>query len=361
MTVLLSELSNTDIDWMVGVGERQTVTAGTALVAPGTTPNAVYLLLNGSLSLAIPPAAHGHGAMSTMNDPCGEQEITRLIQGEIVGETPLFNIRPIAVVRAIEESMVLSIPQHQLATKLRHDVSFSAHFYRAIALILSERLRQILEKPGQLNLATNQPVKEALFVFGELWDSDIDWLVAVGYLQKFAAGQTLIQAGRPVDALHIILDGLVSVNKHEMDDNNLLTLCFECMDAKAQSQTVVARVSKGEMGGMSSFLDFRPLPVTLQAVNEALVLTIPRSQLVSKLQQDMGFASRFYRILAIQLTDILQTVMSQMGCSHQSYSEDRGMDDDMEYDDELNMESLQNISHGAARFNWMLKRLGVGS
>lgn len=362
MAVVLSELSNTDIDWMVGVGEKQTLAPGTALVQPNISPNAVYLLLMGSLSLSIPPtASHGHsnGMVDAMEDGCEEQEIIRLNQGEIVGEAPLFNLRSIAVVRAVESSMVLSIPQHQLLAKLRQDVGFSAHFYRAIALILAERLRQILEKPGQHHLSSNQPVKEALVVFGELWDSDIDWFTAVGRLEKISAGEVLIQAGRPVDALYIILDGLISVNKSEQD-NDLMSLCFECTEAQAKSQVTVARSTKGEMAGMASFLDFRPLPVTLKAVNESLVLAIPRQQLISKLQQDMGFASRFYRVLAIQLTTMLQMVMGQMGCSQHAYSDEQGMDDDMNYDDELNLDSLQQLSQGAARFNWMLNRLGIG-
>jgi bacteriocin-type transport-associated protein len=295
-----------------------------------------------------------------MESGCEEQEITRLYQGEIIGEAPLFNLRSLAVVRAVEQSMVLAIPQQRLLTKLRQDVVFSAHFYRAIALILAERLRQIIEKPGQRNLMPNQPVKEALFVFGELWDSDVDWLTAVGHLQKIPAGEVLIQAGRPVDALYIILDGLLSVNKSD-NDNDLISLCFECSEAQAKSQVVVARSTKGELAGMTSFLDFRPQPVTLRAVKESLVLAIPRQQLTNKLQQDMGFASRFYRVLAIQLTNLLQMVMGQMGCSQQSYSDEMSMDDDMNYDDELNLDSLQQLSQGAARFNWMLDRLGVGS
>jgi hypothetical protein len=48
MAVLLSELSNTDIDWMVGVGEKQTIAPGTVLVQPDRSTDALYLLLMGS-------------------------------------------------------------------------------------------------------------------------------------------------------------------------------------------------------------------------------------------------------------------------------------------------------------------------
>ncbi|MBD2462687.1 cyclic nucleotide-binding domain-containing protein [Oscillatoria sp. FACHB-1407] len=356
--ILLQELSNTDIDWLITAGQQQQILAGTVLLQPQTESDTIHLLLDGILTVSVPQQGAGC-AGAAMSDHPIEKEITRFSEGEVVGVTSLFNVQSTGVfVRAVKDSIVLSIPHQRLTSKLQQDSHFSTHFYRAIALILTERLQQMLTMPTQLRAATDQPVKEALFVFGELRDSDVDWLVAAGQLQKLAPNTSLIQAGRPLDALYIILDGLLSVSVYE-GDVNPLTLCFECVNKIASSQKVIDRLSRGEMSGTSSFLTMSPSPVSVRAIEESLVLAIPRSQLIMKLQQDMGFASRFYRILALQLLEAVQTAIELLGCPQQPDPKPDQMDQDMEYDDELNLESLHHVSQGAARFSWMLKRLGI--
>lgn len=355
---LLKELSNVDIDWIIASGQQKQVASGTVLLHPRSGVDAVYLLVEGALTVNI-PRNDGRSKESLLPSHLQEQEITRLQRGEIVGETVLFDIPTApAVVRAVEDSIVLLIPHQQLAGKLRQDSCFSAHFYRAIALLLSERLQQMLTMPKQLRAASDQPLKEALFLFGELQDSDVDWFVAVGQLEKLAPNKILIPAGRPLDALYIILDGLLSVGVHE-EDVNMLALCFECVEKSAASQTIIERLSRGEMSGTISFLNPAPSPVTIRAIEESMVLAIPRSQLTIKLQQDTGFASRFYRVLAIQLSETLQTAIELMGHPQQRYQEREKMDQRIEYGDELNLDSLNQVAQGAARFNWMLRRLGV--
>ena len=352
--ILLKELSNTDIDWLIATGEQQQLSAGTVLMQARQEPETIYLLLSGALALEIPHVQNG----------CVDaQELIQLSRGEIIGETLLLDLPPTAtLIKATQDSIVLSIPQPQLNEKLQQDLGFSTHFYRSIALILSARLRQMLTMPSQLQAASNPLVKEALLIFGELRDSDVDWLMMAGKLEKLAPGQFLVQVGRPLEALYIILDGLLSTGVCE-GEINPLTLCFECAHETANSQKIIDYLSRGEMSGTIDFLEFSPAVVTVKAVQESLILSIPRSRLSMKLQQDMGFASRFYRVLATQLAETWQKAIGMMGCPQQMYHSpnkmDKGMDEDMEYDDELNLDTLDRVSQGAARFNWMLKQLGV--
>jgi bacteriocin-type transport-associated protein len=354
--VLLRELSNADINWMITIGRQEEITAGSVLVELCRDPDVIYLLLDGALKIIIPRTESQSESQST---DCEERDIAQLSRGEIVGETSLFDLcfMP-AVVKAVVNSLVLAIPRQQLVDKLEKDIYFGTHFYRAIALMLSERLRHLLEMPGQVQAINEQPMKEALFVFGELRDSDVDWLVAAGEIRNLSPNEVLIQAGRPVEALHFVLDGFLSISVPQGEYNPLI-LCFECQDKQASREKAIANLTRGEISGAISFLDFRPLSATVRAVNQSLVLSIPRQVLAAKLQQDMSFASRFYRVLAVQLSNSLQTVMSRLGCHKSSYSPHREMDTAAEYEDELDLDSLQQVSQGAARFNWMLKRLGV--
>lgn len=358
--VLLRELSNADINWMITAGYQEKIAAGAVLVQLCRDPDIIYLLLEGRLTIVIPQVATASTAnvLAAETGDCGDQEITQISRGEVVGETSLFNLcfMP-AVVKAAVDSLVLAIPRQQLIEKLERDVNFSTHFYRAIALMLSERLRQILEMPGQIKAVNDQPIKEAPFVFGELRDSDVDWLIAMGELKNLAPGASLIQAGRPVEALYFILDGLLSISAPK-ENHNPLMLCFECQEGLEQEKAI-ANLTRGEITGAISFLDFRPLLVSVRAINSSLILAIPRQVLSTKLQQDTSFASRFYRVLAIQLSNSLQTVMSRLGCSQDTYSQHQSMDEAVEHNDELDLDSLHQVSQGAARFSWMLRRLGV--
>ncbi len=354
-SIFLKELSNIDLDWLIATGQQRRISAHTTLLQARQEPESFSLLLDGVLSLSIPQASCDAADM--------DQEIIQFLRGEVIGETLLLNLHPAnAVVKAAKDSIVLSVLQSQLITKLHQDLNFSTHFYRAIALILSARLQQVLTMPNQLRAATNQPVKEALLIFSELRDSDVDWLMTTGHLEKVAAGKILVQAGRPLDALHFVLDGRLSVGVCQ-EEMNPLMLCFECPEETASGQKVIGYLSRGEMNGASHFLEFNPAPVTVRAVSESLVLSIPRSQLVIKLQQDMGFASRFYRVLATQLAENWQKVIGLMGCPQQVYHQAEnmgdGMDNDRKYDDELDLDSLDQVAQGAARFNWMLKQMGV--
>ena len=360
--VLLQELSNADIDWMVTTGQREEIAATHVLIQPNQDLKTLYVLLDGALSVIVPqPESDSTGLTeaSSAEISCSDQEVAQISRGEIVGEAPLFNIRSTAVVKAVENSLVLSISQQQLTAKLQQDIGFSAHFYRALSLMLAERLRKIYKQTEQIDFGGDQSVKDALFVFGEMRDSDIDWLTAAGQVEKLAPDKVLLQAGRPVEALYIVLDGMLSISRPEGDFNSL-SLCFSGLEKSTRSQKVFAEISRGGLPGIVSVLDFQPLPVTIRAVKESLVFVVPRQRLVTKVQQDMGFASRLYRVIAIQISDLLQTVMAHLGCDRQSYNQSQGMDETVEYDDELDLDSLHQVSQGAAKFNWMLKRLGVG-
>ncbi|MGF1499148.1 MAG: cyclic nucleotide-binding domain-containing protein [Elainellaceae cyanobacterium] len=347
--VLLRELSNADLDWMLDIGQHHHLPAETVICQPQQQPDDVYLLLDGAIALTPPP----HLGTAEADEP-----LVTLANGEFVGETALLNLPPLTVqTKVLQDSAVLRLPYPALKDKLQQDRAFAAHFNRAIALLLSERLRRMYERPDRLRFTQGRSAKEAMFVLGEMRDSDIDWLTTKGEIQRFAPGDFLVKAGRSVEALYVILDGGFSVLAAE-GARNPLTLCFACPIETASTMDAITTLGKGEMAGMVAFLDFRPMPVTIRAAEESLVLSVPRQTLAIKLLQDLSFAARFYRVVAIQVSNIIQTVLEQLGYARQTY--DQGMDlDETEFEGELDLDSLQQMSQGAARFNWMLKQLGV--
>ncbi|MGF1457423.1 MAG: cyclic nucleotide-binding domain-containing protein [Leptolyngbyaceae cyanobacterium] len=343
---LLRELSNTDLDWMITSGERSRLSSGEQLLGASRSSDLLYVLIEGKLGLTVMP----EGASAQADELQDE-----LTQGEIVGIGALFDMPEMSNVNTLEPSMVMSLPIAKIRAKLAEDVAFAAHFYRAIAIMLSSRLRRIFEQPGRIQRWGERSAKEVLSVFGELRDSDVDWLVSFGETRAIAADKVLLQAARPVDALYILLDGQMSISAPQQGEFNPLYLCFSGLESSTREQKAFATIAKGGMPGIISFLDFRPLPVTIRATRESLVFAVPRQTLVTKLQVDDSFASRFYRVITIEILELLQTVSSRLvQPDHAAPTQDNDL-----LDEELDMADLRQMSEGAKKFNWMLSQLGV--
>ncbi|NEO90755.1 MAG: cyclic nucleotide-binding domain-containing protein [Moorea sp. SIO3G5] len=140
------------------------------------------------------------------------------------------------------------------------------------------------EKLHNLEALWKQGIKKTLLMIEELSDRDVEWMIATGSKKEIIADTTLIEEGKEIDALYIVLDGQFTVSVEGRD---------------------IAELSGGEVVGEMSFLT-RSLPAaTVTAVNDSVVWSICRQQLQEKLQQNTDFASRFYKAISIILADRL--------------------------------------------------------
>ncbi|NEQ20131.1 MAG: cyclic nucleotide-binding domain-containing protein [Microcoleus sp. SIO2G3] len=360
--VLLKELSNSDINWISAMGRQQEIAAGTVLVQEGQAADTLHIVLDGTLTVTVSQADNNPLSRAFAAMEGGEtsgREIARLSSGEVVGEIPFLGTRPTATtVKAIEKSLVMSIPQQQLAAKLQQDVGFASRFYRAIAILLSDRLQSIVSQLTRSKLAQGQALRDMLFVLGGLNDSDIDWMIATGSRQKIAANTVLIHSGGPVDALYILLNGTMIVSVCE-DERNPLARAFAVLEGEGgeTSGREISRLSRGEIVGETPFIDARLPSVTVKTLEDSMVLSIPRQQLAAKLQQDVGFASRFYRVIATLLSNRLQGMLGRIGYGRRVYSKGQSLDESIEYEDELDSNVLDSMALAGTRFDWMLSRL----
>ncbi len=361
--VLLKELTNSDIDWMLATGTKQEIAPDRILVHQGQPVDCLYLLLDGSLSVTI---------ASTDANPLGKafaaleggkmtgREIAKLSGGEIVGEIPLLdNYLPSTTVKALQKSEILAIPQQQLKKKLQKDLSFAAHLYRASAILLADRLEKIFDRVGYGTAVISQPqLREVLFVFAELRDNDIDWLIAAGNIEKIKADTVLLHGGRPIEALYLILDGQLAITVSE-DGRSPLNRAFSSLEGSETPEKELSRLSRGDIVGESPFLETRPPNFNVRAIEDSIVLSVPRWRLAAKLLHDVGFASRFYRVLTALLADKQQALVNQIGYGRVSYSQGQSLEESDEYDNELSTEALSRVALAGARFDWMLKRMKV--
>ncbi|MGD1807624.1 cyclic nucleotide-binding domain-containing protein [Dapis sp. BLCC M126] len=125
---ILGELSDRDIDWMIANGSKEKITTNTILINEGQPIDALYIVLDGTMKAYV--------------SAVGDKEIGIVAAGEVLGEMSFVDGRlPSATVKAIEDSLVLSISKQKLNEKLEQDVLFSLRFYRAVTKFLSTRLR----------------------------------------------------------------------------------------------------------------------------------------------------------------------------------------------------------------------------
>lgn len=177
-------------------------------------------------------------------------------------------------------------------------------------------------------------MRKVLFILGQLNDADADWLTDTGHTEQVPVGTALIRQGQPLDSLYIVLDGLLSVTDTRLGGREL------------------AQLGAGEMVGEMSFVDAGPPGATVTALQDSVVLAIPRSQLSVKLEQDQGFAARFYRAIATFLSDRLRATVGQLG-----YGDVGSLEDVAIETDELDGNVLDNIHLAGGRFDRMLQQL----
>jgi len=176
-------------------------------------------------------------------------------------------------------------------------------------------------------------MRKVLFLFGQLSDEDVEWMVDHGRRQAVPTGGILIRQGVAIDAVFILLAGKLSVW------------------LGGATEREIARLNAGEIVGEMSFLDARPPSATVKGLEDATVFAISRSDLAAKLAADQGFAARFYRALAIYLSTTVRERHRTLG-----YGAGAALPtEDEADDDELNPAVLDTVSLAGERFDRLVK------
>ena len=177
-------------------------------------------------------------------------------------------------------------------------------------------------------------MRKVLFILGQLTDTDADWLSDHGERIRVAKGTTLIKHGTRINTVYIILEGSMAV--------------------ATVRGVQLAEVASGDILGEMSLVDSGLTAASVTTLQDSLVLAVSKQQLMDKLKQDIGFASRFYRALALFLADRMRSTISRMG-----YESGTATDDDAPRNDgdELDEDVLDNVHLAGARFERMLKKM----
>ncbi len=174
-------------------------------------------------------------------------------------------------------------------------------------------------------------MRKILYFFGQLEDTDLQWLLDAGEPRVYATGTDLIQEGREVQELFVLLDGGLTVTVGER---------------------TLAALSAGEVVGEMTLVDPRPPEATVTASTCSLVFAVSHKRIRSKLTSDADFAARFYHSLCLFLVNRLNRADVMIGMG--------GRVADLETSDrtdELSPLALEDLSVAGARFDWFLNHV----
>ncbi|WP_016953687.1 cyclic nucleotide-binding domain-containing protein [Anabaena sp. PCC 7108] len=325
-------LQEQDHTWLMSIAQIQSYPVGTSLIQAGQQNHSLYLVLKGSPVIQLPDF-----------DGKGE-DLIPLAVGAFIGETALLDDHPPSfTVKANEPVEVLKISKQALANQLKSDRSFAARFYQLLAIKLSERLRQLSTLMAKRQIKEGEPLRKVLMVFATLNDSDVAWLLANGAAEKAPLGTALIQQGKAVPAIYLLLDGILGIY-------------ISTSDGGTTQEIEVAKRVKGDILGEMSFVDGGSASATVRALENAWFLAIPQPMLAEKMKTDQGFSSRFYQAIAQIMTTRCQNLLVQSRANLTSESVDM-LSADIEVEDELDLDILEGTAIAGKRFDWMIQQL----
>lgn len=166
-------------------------------------------------------------------------------------------------------------------------------------------------------------MRNARYIAAGLSDADMLWLLSVGKLRRLAPGERLVAAGKTVNDLFFVIAGELAV---KLDDG-----------------TVVAHLHEGDVVGEMSFVERHSPLVSVVAEGPAEMLVIARKLILDRFEQEPVFAARFYRALAVFLSERLRETTAAVRAA----SED------------LRHEKADKAAR--ARFSRLFRRKGAGN
>ncbi len=106
-------------------------------------------------------------------------------------------------------------------------------------------------------------MRKVLFLFGQLNDDDVEWMLTAGTKRFVPAGGVVIEQGVPADALFILLEGKLAV----------------WLRPRRGAERQLATLNAGEIVGEMSFVDARPPSATVKALDDSTVFSLAKPRL----------------------------------------------------------------------------------
>lgn len=142
------------------------------------------------------------------------------------------------------------------------------------------------------------------YIVAGLGDADMVWLLSMGKLRMLKPAERLVKAGTALQDLFFVTRGTLSVLQAD--------------------GSPVATLGEGAVIGEMSFVERQPPSTSVVAVDRVELLAIPREEILERFEREPEFAARFYRALAMFLSERLRETTAAMRAAGQ-HPEDLAM------------------------------------
>jgi bacteriocin-type transport-associated protein len=326
---------------------------------PREAAAAEVLIQEGSTKAWLWLIEAGTAQVSTTGSDGAQIPLAELGAGALVGEMSLLEGRPaVASVIAGSPCRVISIePEALEAAMVRSPglaLDVNSLFARKLAFQLASQ-NHFIHRWREVSV---EPLRKALVVFACLTDVDVEWLARLGRRQRHGDGSVLIRQGELVPELLLVLIGMASVSVASLGGG-----AVEVGSSRA-----------GELlGEMSLVGGDERASATVTAVGAMEVLAISKDQLKQGLAQDPSRGARFYRAMALMLSQRNRDQLlsrglaanarkaeglSVMGASPAPVSSGVA-ESDLDSEESLDLHQMTSISTAGHRFHWLCQSLGV--
>jgi len=130
--IILGQLNDLDVEWLIENGVNETKVKDDVLIKQGVNIEMIYIILKGDFNVI---------------DDASGIKLAKVGPGEILGEMSFIDANPpSATVIARGGAIVHAINKTTINDKIKDDAQFAIRFYKAIATLLSDRLRTAISK-----------------------------------------------------------------------------------------------------------------------------------------------------------------------------------------------------------------------
>ena len=175
-------------------------------------------------------------------------------------------------------------------------------------------------------------MRKILCIFGQLSDLDVDWIKNNASKEEVGPGATIITENVSLNKLIIIIRGKFSVT------------------SKQTGNQEIAILKSGEILGEMSFIENLPPSASVTSLEEGMIISIDKEKLNQKLDDDIEFAAHFYKAIGIFLASRLRSTVGLLG-----YDNKTELNDDIVYEDEVDMNVTENLSIAGDRFSRLIE------
>jgi bacteriocin-type transport-associated protein len=315
----LREMTGNLKSWVTDYGSEVECDGGTELITEGEESEYLYFLVSGTAKVVTSK---------------GQQiiDLAELAPGEMFGEMSFVENRPpVATIVTSGPCRLLKVPKTKLQASVEKSSEIGKELYqllgRKLALQLSVQ-NTFLHRWEGVNM---EPIRKVLIAFSILNEVDIEWLSTNGTRLSKSAGSKVLAECQNVPGMIIILAGDADV-----------------VIQSSGGPKLVGSSRRGEFVGEMTFLGISDkATASVVSRTDIELLEIDKELLRLEFAKNFGFSYRFYKALAVLLSQRLRDQLRAKGMASLAFDAE---DSD---EDSMSIEQMSAITIAGQRFEWL--------